>query len=477
VPRIFWLSGRAGTGKSTVAQSVLEQCRDDERLGGWFFFSRQDTERSNAYRLFTTIARQLTYSFPCFEVPIAQAVKKSNSPGDEPIPTQLRNFIITPLQNVECPPPIVVVIIDALDECSDQDAAQAILRLLATEITKVPVVLKFIITSRPEQHITLGFNRPEMRSVAQAFVLHEIESRIVQDDIRRYLQHHLPWTSTAEMEALVEKAAVLFIFASTAVKFIESEGPNEMKTQLQIVLTAERSMLVSPFPDLDGLYMQVLLNALPKSSTQLLRELFPQMLATIVLLFDPLTFVGLDGLLGNGRGTAKTALKGMKSVLIVPESEDETVRVWHPSFPDFMGDPSRCTDNRFVVNREDHHRRLAICCLKRMSSLTRDICKIGDSLKLNDEIDDLETRVSIYIPADLRYACLHWASHLVHSPPTSDAPLDLLESFLFEHLLHWFEVLSLLGQSGIGVSALRQIRRWCMVCEIVDVVCRTWRFN
>jgi hypothetical protein len=238
------------------------------------------------------------------------------------------------------------------------------------------------------------------------------------------------------------------------------------------------SRYTSPFPELDALYMQVLHNALPKNSTQLLQDLLPRILATVVLLFDPLTFAGLEGLLDEESGAAEVALRGMKSVMVVPESEDEAVRVWHPSFPDFMTDPSRCTDIRFVVNRDDHHRRLAICCLKRMNSLTRDICKIGDWWKLNDEIDDLKTRVSTYIPADLRYACLHWASHLVHSPPSaSDAPLDLLKSFLFEHLLHWFEVLSLLGQCGIGVSALNQLRRWCKVCKIFDEVCRLLQFT
>jgi hypothetical protein len=37
---IFWLSGLAGTGKSTIARTVAGRCHDAKQLGASFFFSR-----------------------------------------------------------------------------------------------------------------------------------------------------------------------------------------------------------------------------------------------------------------------------------------------------------------------------------------------------------------------------------------------------------------------------------------------------
>ena len=40
-PHIFWLSGMAGTGKSSIARSFAHILKEGGRLGGSFFCSRQ----------------------------------------------------------------------------------------------------------------------------------------------------------------------------------------------------------------------------------------------------------------------------------------------------------------------------------------------------------------------------------------------------------------------------------------------------
>jgi hypothetical protein len=53
---IFWLSGMAGTGKSTIARTVARGYNDRNRLGASFFFSRGGGEVSHAGKFFTSIA-------------------------------------------------------------------------------------------------------------------------------------------------------------------------------------------------------------------------------------------------------------------------------------------------------------------------------------------------------------------------------------------------------------------------------------
>src|SRR6266478_540238 len=57
--RMYLLSGLAGIGKSTVAFTIADRAQTAGRLGASFFFSRDEAERSNTKRFFTTIAFQL----------------------------------------------------------------------------------------------------------------------------------------------------------------------------------------------------------------------------------------------------------------------------------------------------------------------------------------------------------------------------------------------------------------------------------
>lgn len=56
---IFWLRGKAGTGKSTISRTVAQAFADKGRLGASFFFKRGEHDRENASLFFTTIAVDL----------------------------------------------------------------------------------------------------------------------------------------------------------------------------------------------------------------------------------------------------------------------------------------------------------------------------------------------------------------------------------------------------------------------------------
>ncbi|KAJ7938579.1 hypothetical protein B0H13DRAFT_1584855, partial [Mycena leptocephala] len=56
---LFWLSGMAGTGKSTVAYTLCQQWRAEGRLGASFFCSRNDEKARSCTSIIPTIVRQL----------------------------------------------------------------------------------------------------------------------------------------------------------------------------------------------------------------------------------------------------------------------------------------------------------------------------------------------------------------------------------------------------------------------------------
>jgi pantothenate kinase-related protein Tda10 len=61
---VYWLSGMAGTGKSTIARTIAHNLANQQRLGASFFFSRGQGDLSHAAKLFTSIAIQLAYAIP-----------------------------------------------------------------------------------------------------------------------------------------------------------------------------------------------------------------------------------------------------------------------------------------------------------------------------------------------------------------------------------------------------------------------------
>ena len=71
---IFLLHGWAGTGKSTIANTIAQRLFAMKRLGASFCFSRDDRINRNAENMFSTIARGMADLDPCFKVKLAEAL-------------------------------------------------------------------------------------------------------------------------------------------------------------------------------------------------------------------------------------------------------------------------------------------------------------------------------------------------------------------------------------------------------------------
>ena len=98
--------------------------------------------------------------------------------------------------------------------------------------------------------------------------------------------------------------------------------------------------------------------------------------------------------------------------------------------------------------------------------LEKNICKLPDSVA-NDEVDDLQERVKLYIDHTLQYASESWHKHLVdlHTVPAHTSKIiSTLHKFLEEKFLFWLEVLSVLGTVREAVYALEVATKQLEVC-------------
>jgi len=467
MPPVYWLNGLAGTGKSTIAQTIAERLFADGRLGASFFCSRDFEDRSNLHFIFPTLAVQLARRYAEFRSIFIPLVQSDPGIAYESLYNQMDKLIVQLLSESAIS---TVIVIDALDECKDDEPTSAILSVLGQFVSKVPRV-RFFVTGRPEPRIRTGFRLPLLAKATDVFVLHEVEPGQVNNDIRLFFQHRFSeiasrqrgldnWPNEQQLDLICERAAGLFVHAVATVRFIDHKN-NNPKTQLDRILQSPESSVregktrVNANTTLDSLYTSILQEAFgdgdPEDDPKV-----RSVLGAVILAANPLSPSAIAALLGLDTEDVYPLLSSVHSLLTLQEDTDLPVRPFHKSFPDFITDPTRCVDQRFHVSPPDHHLELLISCLGLMNwGLERNICKLPDAVT-NSEVEDLQERTEQYINQGLQYACRSWHRHLVSTVssqiPTVKSTLHLL---LEERFLFWLEVLSVLGAAREAIDALQ----------------------
>jgi len=472
--RVFWLNGLAGTGKSTIAQTFAEITFAEGKLGASFFCSRNFEDRSNIQAIIPTLAFQLAYQYPTFRKSLLQVLRTNPGIGREKLCSQMEKLIVGPFEAMKTP---TLIIIDALDECRDEEPASAFLSVLSRYVDKIPLV-KFFITGRPEPRIRSGFRLELLQPHTDVLRLHDVKRSSVDGDIRLFFKTQLAdvaknrsdynllgdWPSPSDLDVLCEKAAGLFIYASTVVKFVASKD-HQPTERLTDIISLPQSTVEEGRSGVDQLYTEVLRQAFLniRADDRRFYSRFRSVVGAVLLVFNPLSVTTLSDLLGISH--VSTTLRSLHSLLIIPTSEPDPtpIHALHKSFPDFLTDPGRCTDQQFFIEPSIHHREILLSCLKLMKArLRRNICQLDDYIPLS-EVKDLATHQAAYIGDALGYACKFWANHLVgitgniHDIEEVDKEIN---NFFETSLLFWIEVLSLMGNLDIGVYAINNIEEW-----------------
>jgi len=468
---VFWLNGLAGTGKSTITQTFAEICFADGSLGASFFCSRDFEDRSNLQAIFPTLAFQLAYRYSLFREQLLRVLRANPGIGQESLCSQMEKVIVGPLSATHIQ---TLIIIDALDECKDEEPASAILSVLSRYVDKIPQV-KFFITGRPEPQIRNGFRLKPLRPITEVLRLHDVAHSLVDSDIKLFLRTKLTniaetwsdcdltedWPSTHEIDILCKKAAGLFIYASTVVKFVASKFHTPTK-RLTLIASLPQSTTLEGKSGIDLLYTQVLGQAFcDADSDEELFSYFRSVVGTVLLVFNPLPMEALSTLLKIS--DILTTLRPLHSVLLIPDNRASPIQALHKSFSDFLMDQGRCKDERFFVNPPVHHQEILFLCLNLMEErLKRNICEL-DSNAILEGVGDLTARRKKYIGDALEYSCQFWAKHLTKVPSSghdTEEVYKAVDKFFTTHLLFWIEVLVIMGSLGISVYIINDVQQW-----------------
>jgi len=480
---VFWLNGLAGAGKSTIAQTIAERVFANGRLGASFFCSRAFEDRSDLHLVFPTLAFQLAQKYPGFRSLLIPLLQSNPDIFRESLHNQMQEILLKPLLSANIS---TVIVIDALDECKDEEPESAVLLVLGKSISKVPGV-KFFITSRPETHISRGFRGPLLRKWTETFILHHVEPRVVHSDIRLFFKHELSklpdrpqdWPTDEQLDSLCQRAAGFFVYAVATVGFLKHKFKCP-SSRLNVITKSPEStayegkMALKVYASLDSLYTSIFQVAFCENNAED-DAMVRSVLSAVVLVTTPLSPSAIATLIGFECNEVTRLLGSVQSLLVLHEDIDHPVQPFHKSFLDFVVDPTRCSNPRFYIS-PDYQIELFLRCLELMDkSLKRNICSIPD-YALNSEVEDLQRRIEESgIRGALEYACRSWHNHLIVKANRTADMVSALRHFLEEKFLFWLEVLSILGAVGDAVRALNVTIQWLSKVRICGLF--TWSLN
>ncbi|CAE7094394.1 unnamed protein product [Rhizoctonia solani] len=499
---LYWMSGMAGTGKTTIAYSLCERLDVESKriLGASFFCDRSLPECRNVGKIIPSIAYQLARRLPPFQYALCDAIQTNPDSREATLSLQFDSLIVGPLSNPKVRaalPASMAVVVDALDECEDAASTKQIIDVLSTKSKGLPI--KFIVSSRPEAAI-----RDQMKKsgslVDGLVVLHELKREEVRKDIRTYLKVELAPVnpSEPEIEKLAERAGVLFIHAATVIRYVgyDDFGRNP-RARLNAVLSASVHPSKTQTDEIDQLYGAILQTAVNDAKLeQRERNDMTLILNTVVCAKAPLTVNGLNELLAlEDVERVKAALRPLWSVLHVGTPNEEgnneshaieskmRVTTLHASFYDYLTDPTRSGGAEWHCNAAAHNHILAQRCFEciRYTRPQFNICQLESSHLDDSEVENLDARAENSISVQLRYACQYWSVHMLMSESgTAPALVILLEQFLVNNLLLWIEVQTLTKRLATSPGNLTSAKRWATehgaTPELLDLIQDAVRF-
>ncbi|KAF2858665.1 hypothetical protein K470DRAFT_265882 [Piedraia hortae CBS 480.64] len=474
--RVFWLSGKAGTGKSTIARTVADELAKQGYLVGSFFFKRGQGELGRARSLFPTIARQMADFVPSISHEIAAASKGSPPVNERPLTTQFDTLIKGPLSGYSTGSAIDIraIVIDALDECEDWGAISHAMTLWPKLRAQSSMNLRVFVTSRSDNNIDNALAKMESKDL-QHERLEEWQSSTIEHDLRLFCYDELRklreqsrndydelddgWPGESVVDKLVEISKPLFIAASTIFREVSKDPRGQLEEWVgRLNFTGSKG--------LNCIYSDILEQAAKVDQAAVDQEWldqFNQIIKPFALLHSSLTISALTDLLGGKITTVGNALKPLSSVIEFPSGKEfkagsrAKVRIYHESFRDFLIDPSHKSRPQFWVNEGETHGILLTRCLDLLKNkLDRDVRKQKDPATERKGVsaEDVEK----HIPESVQYACRYWTSHAVKSNKTLEGG-GKVDRFLRACLLHWTEAMAWLNKLGEMIICLKQLQK------------------
>ena len=465
-PRVFWLHGLAGQGKSTIIHTIAQWSENVGNLGTYFCFAGDRQIDRRHERIFTTIARDLADRDLSFGQALVDAVTKYPSlKTTRDVMQQWQNLLLEPISKVsDGAMRNVVIIIDGLDESGPNSSRMHILAALASkEAASLPPNFRILLASRPLSDIQLALDScPHVKVLS----LTGFSTESVEKELRFYISNQISKYSGIEpdeIEVMAKKSSGLYEVARLSCYYLNPHVPG-MSAKERLVDMVE---LVhgKEEPLLDTMYSATLDAII--GPRPLPRQRFCSVMRQVIYTYEPLSMEAFTKMRRHFSQEAdqydsNIIISFMGIVLTGVKLRTTSVRPMNASFYEFLASASR--SGRYFSGDPSVQADLALSSLCVLhDDLRFNICQLENSYILNSEIEDLRKTVERHISLHLAYTCKYWIKHLMtteFTPSLVEKVRGILES---EKVLFWLEVLSFHGGLDGAAVDLASLGRWLQV--------------
>ncbi|KAJ8596212.1 hypothetical protein M405DRAFT_782001 [Rhizopogon salebrosus TDB-379] len=468
VPRVLWLSGAAGKGKSSIAHTIASWSSELGGLGACFCFDLTRQADHPNEKIFTTIAHDFAERNPVIRRALVLMLHDDEELGKTTdLVNQWQKFVEQPIGMAVTAAPFVapvLIVIDALDESGDAHSRKDILRVLAGTL---PANFRILVTSRPLEDICQVL---DAASHVRHVSMDDIPAASTEHDIQLYVSSRLADSCSAfddaRFKALAHKSDGLFEWARLACEYIKSAirlGVDPMDRFNAVVSGTFESRTGTHL--LDHMYGCILREIITEDEEAVV--MFRSVMGQILASLEPLSVITLTAMRlhfrnGDERYGVERIIGRMGSLVTGTADPQTFIRPLHVSFYDFLTDKSR--SENFFIDVSSVKRDLAFASLRVMRTELRfNICSLENSYQPNSAVVDLETRVKEFIPAELSYSCRFWGMHVRATSFEPSLAMEVEAFFDGERLLFWLEALALMRDLSGAVRSLSAIADWVKV--------------
>lgn len=271
--KIFWLSGPAGAGKTSIVHTIAERCQERELPLTNFFFFRTDSSRCDTSSFVPTLLYQIIQIYPEMRSSLVTILSSNPFILNAGVDSQLSQLLLTPLRAIQRSSSSfrpIIMLIDGLDECDPMNklGQRQILHTLDNALIKDGHLFRVLVASRVEHQLTLAFN--QMSTAVLPLYLDneyspESDIRLCVAEKFEEIKNYHPladtcdriWPSTTNFDSIVKKSSRQFIYAATVMRYI-LDSPANPQLSLQRVLGITPLATRSPFSHLDAMYTYIL---------------------------------------------------------------------------------------------------------------------------------------------------------------------------------------------------------------------------
>lgn len=375
-PKVLWLSGPAGSGKTAIAGSIAETLKDSGFLAASFFFSffSGAADRRLKRCLVATLACHLAEhdALAEYKAQLLKSIERQPGVFRKRLKEQAEVLILKPLRAIPrrcdgAPSWPLGIVVDGLDEVTaeqsatsgstgeeskrrDEDDQVEVLEVLFTLAMDPAFPFRIVIASRRDRAITEFFTT---RNLGCGVVEFFLDSKYNPDsDIERFLKSKFAairrrsgmsdpsWPGQEVIEQIVDMSSGQFIVPATIIRHIMTGVPQR---KLHEILKLEwvRAGTRNPFAALDMLYTHIL-----KQSPE--PRLTVQWISSIHQLSgkEPQPASFWRQFLETVDGELSYVMGNTASLIFVPPIDDRQTpfHFYHKSLLDYLAQEARCGD-------------------------------------------------------------------------------------------------------------------------------------